>query len=194
MNSDLLKGGLSATDQYAAKAQAILAQVDITKFKDQLGIIVKALESGDYSTAQKFAQTLDETLDSDIITRTVGFLEIRAKDGTTAAGLAIDGYLKTANLDAAQKEFFVRLKDGLHAPGTKKVIEFTFLASAIALELKFPHAGGAIVAITRDQLFHPDTGAFKEYGLFREEYEWRKSQNAIAPGKDAAAPASNAGK
>lgn len=172
---DLLSRGKTLTGQgkelaseYVAEARKAFEKVDLGAIQKPVADMLAAIEKGDFALAKTLSIKLDQMLESDVVSKTVTFLEIKVVKGAEDAVKAIDDYLKSPELSAAKREFFSRLKTVIHAPETKRSIEVVGYAICFGCEIQYGPRGAILPALIIGALFNEKDGLLKEYGLFRE--------------------------
>jgi hypothetical protein len=78
----------------------------------------------------------------------------------------VDEYLKSADLSAEQRDYFLGFKEGLNDPRTKKGVELACHALIIGCNVKYGHEGTAMAALVISALFGEKIGVFRDYFVF----------------------------
>jgi hypothetical protein len=163
--AELFKDGREMAARYTEEARKAAAQTDFETLKKQSASLLAAIDRGDYFSAEQGAEKLDALLKSDVISRTVEFLEINARDGASAASQAIDSYLAKPALNPKVKAFFEGLKEDIASIDKQQALKYTSIAVIVAAEYYGGGAGaGHVAGMLLTALFDEKNGIFKQEG------------------------------
>lgn len=164
----LTSQGKDLANEYVMEARRAFEKLDLSTLQKPVADLLAAIEKGDFALARTLSTKVDEMLNSDVVGKTVAFLEIKVVKGAEDAVKAIDDYLKSPELSAAKREFFSRLKTAIHAPETKRTIEVVGYAICFGCEIQYGPRGAILPALIIGALFNEKDGLLKEYGIFKE--------------------------
>ena len=161
---DLLKDGRDLAGKYTEEAKKAAAKLNPETLKGQAADLLTAIEQGDYSAAAQGAATLDALLKSDIVSSTITFLQINAREGAAAAAQAIDAYLAKQDISPKASDFFVQLKKDIGRLDKAQALQFTTVSIIVASDLSGNPGAGHLTGIALGLLFDEKDGVFKLQG------------------------------